>query len=212
MILEQRIQNKLNLRKQKIQEAITRSRMKDKNPIAGYNLSAHQKKKKNSSKKCWRCGKNGHTRNFCPSIRISQIQRLVWELQETIETLEKALSYSVKKAEKKERNHKAKLKKKKAKKHGETVQAMNKAVTIHLLLLKDEKNSAEGTTDDLTKAMSLHQGLPPKLKLKVEKEYKRLFGGALKQHILEALDIDEAIEEMENMGDGPEETEMDLDT
>ena len=46
MILEQRIQNKLNLRKQKIQEAITRSRMKDKNPIAGYNLSAHQKKEK----------------------------------------------------------------------------------------------------------------------------------------------------------------------
>ena len=60
--------------------------------------------------------------------------------------------------------------------------------------------------------MSLHQGLPPKLKLKVEKEYKRLFGGALNQHILEALDIDEAIEEMENMDDGPEETEMDLDT
>jgi hypothetical protein len=41
--------------------------------------------------------------------------------------------------------------------------------------------------------MSLHQSLPPKLKFKVEKEYKRLFGGALKQHILDALNLDEAI-------------------
>ena len=56
---------------------------------------------------------------------------------------------------------------------------MNKVVTIHLLLLKDEKNTAEGTTDDLTKAMSLHQGLSPKLKLKVEKEYKDCLEGLL---------------------------------
>ena len=35
---------------------------------------------------------------------------------------------------------------------------------------------------------------------------------SIKLHILDALDIDEAIEEMENMDDGPEETEMDLDT
>ena len=34
----------------------------------------------------------------------------------------------------------------------------------------------------------------------------------LKQHIHETLDKDEAIEEIENMDDGPEETEMDLDT
>jgi len=46
---------------------------------------------------------------------------------------------------------------------------MNKAETIHLLLLKDEKNSAEGTTDDHTKVMNFHKCLPPKLKLKVEK-------------------------------------------
>ena len=39
-----------------------------------------------------------------------------------------------------------------------------------------------------------------------------MFGGTLKQYILDALDIDEAIEEIENMSEGPEETEMDLDT
>ena len=49
--------------------------------------------------------------------------------------------------------------------------------------------------------MSLHQGLPPKIKLNVEKQYKRLFGGTLKQHMFEALDIHETIEEMENMDD-----------
>ena len=75
----------------------------------------------------------------------------------------------IKKSRKKERNHKAKIKKKKAKKHGETVQAMNKDITIHLLLLKDEKNITEGTTDYLTKVMNFNQNLPPKLKLNVEK-------------------------------------------
>ena len=50
MIIEQRIQNKLNLLKKKIQEAMTPSCMKDKNPIAGYNLSAHQKRKRKVSK------------------------------------------------------------------------------------------------------------------------------------------------------------------
>ena len=44
---------------------------------------------------------------------------------------------------------------------------MDKDVTIHLLLLKDEKYIAEGATDYLTKAMTIHQGLPPKLKLNV---------------------------------------------
>ena len=46
---------------------------------------------------------------------------------------------------------------------------MDKTVTIYLLLLKDEKCIAEGTTEYLIKAMSIHQGLPPKLKLNVEK-------------------------------------------
>ena len=130
--------------------------MKDTNPIVGYNLSAQLKKKKKNNIRCWKCGKSGHTSNFYPSIKISQIQRFVWELQERIEILKKELSLSIKKAEKSEIKHRAKIKKKKAKKHGETVQAMDKAVTIHLLLLKDEKYIAEGTTDYLTKAMSIY--------------------------------------------------------
>ena len=106
------------------------------------------------------------------------------ELQERIETWEKALSLSIKKAEKSEIKHKAIIKKKKAKKQGETVQAIDKAATIHLFLLKDEKCITEGTTDYLIKVMSIHQGLPPKIKLNVEKQYKRLFRWTFKQNIL----------------------------
>ena len=43
MMNEQRINIKMKLRKQKIQEAISQSRMKGTNPIVGYNLSAHKK-------------------------------------------------------------------------------------------------------------------------------------------------------------------------
>ena len=99
----------MKLRKQKIQEAISQNRMKDTSPIAGYNLSYHQKKKKKSIIRCLKCGKNGHIRIFFPSIKISQF---VCELQKRIETLEKALSLSIKKAEKSERKHKAKIRKK----------------------------------------------------------------------------------------------------
>ena len=56
---------------------------------------------------------------------------------------------------------------------------MDKDVTIHLLLLKEEKYIEEGTTDYLNKAMSIHQGLPPKLKLNVEKQYKNYLEGLL---------------------------------
>ena len=86
MMNEQRMNIKMKLRKQKIKESISQSHMKYTNPIAGYNLSAHQKKKKKNIIRFWKCGKNGHTRNFCPSIKISQIQRFALELQERIET------------------------------------------------------------------------------------------------------------------------------
>ena len=134
-MINQRYQFKLDLRKQKIQETINYKHQIHTNPIAGYNLSAHMKKNKKYKKKCWKCGKSGHTRNFCPSMKITQIRRLIWEMIERIETLEKALNQSKKKAEELKRKHQAKIKKKK---HQETVQAMNKAVMIHLLLLKNE--------------------------------------------------------------------------
>ena len=143
-IQNERMQFKLKLRKQKIQEAINHKRQIYANPIAGYNLSAHMKKNKKYKKKCWKCGKSGHIRNFCPSMKITQIRRLIWEMIERIETLEKALNQSKKKAEEQKRKHQAKIKKKKQKKHQETIQAMNKAVTIHLLLIKEKHMTDKG--------------------------------------------------------------------
>ena len=105
MMNEQRMDNnKMKLRKQKIQEAISQNCMKDTNPIADYNLSAHQKKKKKNIIRCCKCGKNGHTKNFFPSIKIFQIQRFAWEMKKRIETLEKALSLSIKKAKNQREN------------------------------------------------------------------------------------------------------------
>ena len=79
---------------------------------------------------------------------------------ERIEPLEKALNQSKKKAEELERKHQAKIKKKKQKKHQETVQAMNKAVTNHLLLLKNEHMIEEEYAE--TKTPTQSNGVPPK--------------------------------------------------
>ena len=119
-INEQRNQFKLKLRKQKIQEAIYQKRQMYANPIDGYNLSVHQKMKKKYKPKCWKCGKSGHTRNFCPSMKINQIRRLLWEMTERIEILETALNMSKKKAVELKRKQQAKSKKKKLKKHQKT--------------------------------------------------------------------------------------------
>ena len=126
-------------------------------------------------------------------MKITQIRRLIWEMFERIETLEKTLNQSKKKAEELKRKHQAKIKKKKQKKHQETVQAMNKAVTIHLLLLQNEHMIEEGYAEPKhsLKAMEFHQSLPNKLQTRVEKQYKRLFGGTIREHMLDAIDDDE---------------------
>ena len=80
-------------------------------------------------------------------MKIAQIRRLLWEMTERIGILEKALNMSKKKAEELKRKQQAKIKKKKLKKHQKTVQAMNKAVTIHLLLIKDEHMIEEGNQE-----------------------------------------------------------------
>ena len=191
-----RTQTKLNRRKQMIQEAIQKSRFKSENPIAGYNLSAYRKRKKKTNIKCWTCGKIGHTSVSCRSMRISKIQRLILELQKRIDSLENALEESNIKAAKLERKHIAKIKKKKKKKHKEKVEGMNRAVTMKILINKDEDIGLEyGTPKYLTEAMALHQKLKPREKIQVEKEYFKLFGESLKEKIMEAIDIDDAIEE-----------------
>ena len=70
---------------------------------------------------------------------------------------------------------------------------MNKAVTIHLLQIKDEHMIEEGNTDliYLTKAIEFHQSLQKNLKTSVEKQYKRLFRGTIREYMLVAIDDDE---------------------
>ena len=82
------------------------------------------------------------------------------------------------------------------KKHQKTVQAMNKAVTIHLLLIKDEHMIEEGNQEPkyLTEAMEFHQSLPKNLKTSVEKQYKRLFGGTIREYMLDEIDNDELLD------------------
>ena len=39
--------------------------------------------------------------------------------------------------------------------------------------------------------MEFHQSLQNKLQTRVKKQYKRLFGGTIREHMLEAIDDDE---------------------
>ena len=167
-------ETKLNARKQKIQRAINEHRLRDANPIAGYNLSAHRKNQKRKIKSCWWCAKKGHTRKSCPSMKLSQIQRLIWEMREKKEKLEKAQSR--KKVAKIQQKHEAKIQKKKKKKHLEIIQAMNKALQLKLLINKDlDLGIVQGTPKYITEAMEIHQKLDPKKRILVEREYKKLF-------------------------------------
>ena len=43
----------------------------------------------------------------------------------------------------------------------------------------------------LLKTMEFHQSLPNKLQTRVEKQYKRLFGGTIREHMLDAIEDDE---------------------
>ena len=54
--------------------------------------------------------------------------------------------------------------------------------------------------------MSLHKSLPPRERILLEKEYQKLFGVELKTQILEALDMDDMIEEFN------EEEDLSLDS
>ena len=139
-------QVKLSRRRQDIQRALMQKRKHDKNPIAGYDLSGFRPRYGKKKQRCWYCGGKNHKSNSCHSIKISQLQRLCWELQDRIETLENALNHSIKAAESRKRKQMVKIKKKKRKKHEELVKAMDKAVTIKTLLLQDEAVGWEKNT------------------------------------------------------------------
>ena len=196
LLEEERIQSKLSQRKQRISRSIQYSRFKAANPIAGYDLSAFRKRRKKKTIKCWTCGKIGHTSKSCRSMKITKIQRQIGVLLERIEYLETSLIELDINAAKLERKRHAKIKKIKKKKHKEKVEGMNKAVTMKILLNKDEELGLEdGTPKYITEALNFHQSLKPRMKILVEKEYKDLFGESLRQKIMEAIDLDDAIEE-----------------
>ena len=198
---------KLLARRERIQRTLFDRRIGNTNPIAGYDLSLHKKKTKKRNKRCWTCGMIGHKSNFCPSIKTSKLHRLCLELQNRIELLEMALAQKLKSAEKRIRKHKAKVKKNKKKKHKKLIQAMDNAVTLRILLIKDEDLGIhEGTPKWLNKALSLHSEMDPKRKKMVEKCYSRLFGRSLKEDVMDAIDFDDALGEYIN------EQEMDIDT
>ena len=118
---EHREKVKLSRRKQDIQRALIQKRKHDKNPIACYDLSGFRPRYGKKKQRCWYCGGKNHKSNSCHSIKISQLQRLCWELQDRIETLENALNHSIKAAESRKRKQMVKIKKKKRKKHEELV-------------------------------------------------------------------------------------------
>ena len=110
--------------------------------------------------------------------------------------MEEELQIQKKNRNKREKRIKKKKQKKQKKNYLKKIQAMNKAVSIKLILNQDEDiGLIQGTTKYISQAMSLHKSLPPKERILLEKEYQKLFGVALKTQILEALDIDDMIEE-----------------
>ena len=138
-LMNERMQNRLKLRKQHIEKILQDKRLQDFNPIQGYDLQKHCKKRKSKMIRCWTCGGLNHKSYSCPSIIISHLQRLCWKLQTRIEVLENFQLQSKKEAEKRIKRQKTKKKKsRKKKKHMKVVNAMNKAVTLKTLLLQDD--------------------------------------------------------------------------
>ena len=111
--------------------------------------------------------------------------------------IEQELHIKKKNSLKRQRKIEKQKEKKRKEKHLQVIKAMNKAVSIKLLLDKDEvEGLQEGTPKYLTQAMTLHQNLKPKERILLEKEYQKLFGVSLKKQIIEALDMDEIIQQI----------------
>ena len=111
----ERIQSRLKLRKQNVERILQEKRLQDFNPISGYDLSKHYRKRKNKKTRCWTCGGWNHKSYSCPSIIIFQLQRLYWKLQKRIEVLEYS-KFQLKKEAEKRINKKITKKKNGAKK------------------------------------------------------------------------------------------------
>ncbi len=201
-IKNQRTETKLKLRKKKLCE-ILKSKRTISNPIKGYNLSLCNKKHyyhkqyKFKKKRCWYCGSKNHKKLDCPVLKEKQFWKLLTELEQRISVIEQELHIQKKNSLKRQRKIEKQKEKKRKEKHLQVIKAMNKAVSIKLLLDKDEvKGLQEGTPKYLTQAMTLHQNLKLKERILLEKEYQKLFGVSLKKQIIEALDMDEIIQQI----------------
>ena len=153
-------------------------------------------------KRCWYCGSKNHIKLDCPVLKENQFWTLLTELEQRISEIEEELHIQKKNRLKRERKIEKQKVKKQKKKHLQVIKAMNKAVSIKLLLDKDEvKGLQEGTPKYLTQAMTLHKNLEPKERILLEKEYQKLFGVSLNEQILDALDMDEIIQQINEKED-----------
>ena len=132
---------KLNQRKEKIRQVIWSKR----NPtdparsIYGYNLSMFRKRKKFKIKKCWECCSTCHLKSNCPVHRESLLRMRVTELEKKLQKLEACMINLEEQKKKRDRKKKKKQQKIKEKKRRRKIQAMNIAVKIRGLLLKEEE-------------------------------------------------------------------------
>ena len=150
---------------------------------------------------------HSHLELDCPVLKEKQLWKLLTELHQKITIMEEELQIQKKNRNKREKKLKKKKQNKQKKNYLKKIQAMNKAVSIKLLLNQDEDlGLLQGTTKYINQAMSLHKSLPPKERILLEKEYQKLFGVALKPQILEALDMDNMIKEFN------EEEDLSLDS
>ena len=132
---------RLNMRKERIRQVLWSKR----NPIDlassiyGYNLSMFRRRKKFKIKKCWECGSTYHLKSNCPVHRESLLRIRVTELENKLQKLETCMINLEEQKKKRDRKLKKKRQKMKEKKRKRKIQAMNIAVKIRGLLLKEEE-------------------------------------------------------------------------
>ena len=132
---------RLNMRKERIRQVLWSKR----NPtdlassIYGYNLSMFRRRKKFKLKKCWECGSTYHLKSNFPVQRESLLRIRVTELENKLQKLEAYMINLEEQKKKRDRKLKKERQKMKEKKRKRKIQAMNIAVKIRGLLLKEEE-------------------------------------------------------------------------
>jgi len=182
-IFSQRTSFKLQLRTKTIQEIIWRKRNPSQS-IRGYDLSLRWRKYKRKQRKCWVCGSPDHIKAYCPVHNQSQLRKRVTELEERILELEEALHIQNKNKKKREQKKRRKIKKKKKKKHQKVVKALNSAVKVKGLILK-EQTTWEGI--HALNAAKYLENMSIRAKEATFKAYKGLYGTDLPEDLALAL-------------------------